>query len=78
MPVGAVPTDPDGRRQAVHVPVAAVWAPDGDQHRAGIVPVREAVEHHRGGEWELPAWGSPFGVGECTVEVETAGSRGLP
>ena len=28
--------------------VAAVGAPDGDLHRAGIVPVREAVEHHRG------------------------------
>jgi hypothetical protein len=48
MPKGAVPTDPDGRREAVNVPVAAVRAPDGDQHRAGIVPVREAVEHHRG------------------------------
>ena len=48
MPKGAVPTDPDGRREAVNVPVAAVRAPDGDLHRAGIVPVREAVEHHRG------------------------------
>jgi len=47
MPKGAVPTDPDGRREAVKVPVAAVRAPDGDLHRAGIVPVREAVEHHR-------------------------------
>ena len=48
MPKGAVPTDPDGCREAVNVPVAAVRAPDGDQHRAGIVPVRETVEHHRG------------------------------
>ena len=30
------------------MPVAAMRAPDGDQHRARIVPVREAVEHHRG------------------------------
>ena len=48
MPKGAVPTDPDGRREAVNMPVAAVRASDGDLHRAGIVPVREAVEHHRG------------------------------
>ena len=48
MPKGAVPTDPDGRREAVNVPVAAMGAPDGDLHRAGMVPVREAVEHHRG------------------------------
>jgi hypothetical protein len=48
MPKGAVPTDPGGRREAVNVPVTAVRAPDGDLHRAGIVPVREAVEHHRG------------------------------
>ena len=48
MPKGAVPTDPDGRREAVNVPVAAVRAPDGDLHGAGIVPVRETVEHHRG------------------------------
>ena len=47
-PKGAVPTDPDGRREAVNMPVAAVRAPDGDQHRGGIVPVRETVEHHRG------------------------------
>ena len=45
---GAVPTDPDGRREAVNMPVAAVRAPDGDLHRGGIVPVRETVEHHRG------------------------------
>ena len=48
MPKGAVQTDPDGRREAVNVPVAAMGAPDGDLHRAGMVPVREAVEHHRG------------------------------
>ena len=48
MPKGAVLTDPDGRREAVNVPVAAMGAPDGDLHRAGMVPVREAVEHHRG------------------------------
>jgi len=35
MPKGAVPTDPDGRRKAVNVPVAAMGAPDGDLHRAG-------------------------------------------
>ena len=34
MPKGAVRTDPDRRREAVNMPVAAVWAPDGDQHRA--------------------------------------------
>jgi hypothetical protein len=48
MPKGAVPTDPDRRREAVNMPVAAVRAPDGDQHRGGIVPVRETVENHRG------------------------------
>ena len=47
MPKRAVPTDPDGRREAMNVPVAAVRAPDGDLHRVGIVPVREAIEHHR-------------------------------
>jgi hypothetical protein len=48
MPKGAVPTDPDGRRETVNVPVAAMGAPDGDLHRTWLVPVREAVEHHRG------------------------------
>jgi hypothetical protein len=28
------------------VPIAAMRAPNGDHHRAGIVPVLEAVEHH--------------------------------
>ena len=36
------------RREAVNVPVAAVRAPNGDHHRAGIVPVLKAVEHHCG------------------------------
>ena len=48
MSIGAVTTEMDGRRQPVNVPGAAVWATDGDQQRAGIIPVRFATEHHRG------------------------------
>ncbi len=47
MPERAVSTDPDGRREAVNVPVAAVRAPAGVPPRAWIVPVRATVEHDR-------------------------------
>jgi len=42
------PDRPDRRREAVNMPVAAVRAPDGDQHRGEFAGVRETVEHHRG------------------------------
>ena len=74
MPKGAVLTDPDGRREAVNVPVAAVGAPDGDLHRAGIVPVREAVEHHRGVSGSYRHRDRLLGVEGCAVGgAETTG-----